>query len=76
MIRQNKQVDFAVAKEVYTVVLQGFNYLSDWNSKILQQTAWKYARPNTDPAIESSVEYERVSTSQCTHVLPDPGRAL
>lgn len=60
MMKQTKQIDYNVAKEVYSIVLQGLQFLSDWTSKVLQQTAWKYARPNTDPALENTVEYERV----------------
>lgn len=35
--------------------MQGLVLLSDWSSKVLQQSAWKYARPNNDPSIESVV---------------------
>jgi hypothetical protein len=62
MLNQKKQIDFTLAKEVYSTVMQGFNYLSDWTSKVLQQTAWKYATPNGDPSLESTEEYERVKS--------------
>eukprot|EP01114_Cavostelium_apophysatum_P018213 TRINITY_DN5592_c0_g1_i1.p1 TRINITY_DN5592_c0_g1~~TRINITY_DN5592_c0_g1_i1.p1 ORF type:complete len:1338 (-),score=458.14 TRINITY_DN5592_c0_g1_i1:118-4131(-) len=58
--RDGKPVGFALAKEVTSTVLQGFQYISDWTDKILQQSAWKYAKPNNDPTIESTVDYERV----------------
>jgi cytoplasmic FMR1 interacting protein len=41
-------------------LVQGFLYLSDWSSKVLQQSAWKYSKPNNDPSLESTVDYERV----------------
>jgi len=47
-------------KEYVTVVLQGLQLLSDWSSKVLQQSAWKYARPNNDPTLNSTVDYEKV----------------
>jgi cytoplasmic FMR1 interacting protein len=50
----------AECKDIVTTVLQGLQLLSDWSSKVLQQSAWKYARPNNDPQINSTVDYERV----------------
>eukprot|EP00026_Physarum_polycephalum_P001363 Phypoly_transcript_01364.p1 GENE.Phypoly_transcript_01364~~Phypoly_transcript_01364.p1 ORF type:complete len:1135 (+),score=191.05 Phypoly_transcript_01364:297-3407(+) len=50
----------AECREITNVVLQGLQLLSDWSSKVLQQSAWKYARPNNDPLVESVVDYERV----------------
>jgi cytoplasmic FMR1 interacting protein len=47
-------------RDITGVVLQGLQLLSDWSSRILQQSAWKYAKPNNDPALESQVDYERV----------------
>lgn len=57
---KDKGVGLVLAKEVTTTVLQGLKYLADWSSKVLQQSAWKYAKPNNDPSINSSVDYERV----------------
>jgi len=58
--RDNKPVQTAIAFEVTNTVLQGIQFLSDWTAKVLQQSAWKYARPNNDPSIQSQVDYERV----------------
>jgi cytoplasmic FMR1 interacting protein len=55
-----KGIQPPLAKDVTATVLQGFQLLSDWSAKILQQSAWKYSKPNTDPSIESQVDYERV----------------
>lgn len=48
--------------KAYTeVVLEGFRLLSGWSGKVLQQSAWKYAKPNTHHELPSDVvEYERV----------------
>jgi len=48
------------AKFITGTVLQGLKLLADWTAKVLQQSAWKYSKPNTDPQIESIVDYERV----------------
>jgi len=46
---------------VSATILQGFNLLSDLTSRVLQQSAWKYAHPNNDKALpDTLVEYERV----------------
>jgi len=58
--KDNKPIGFATAKEVSNTVLQGFQYLAEWTDKVLQQSAWKYAKPNNDPTIESQIDYERV----------------
>eukprot|EP01111_Echinosteliopsis_oligospora_P015952 TRINITY_DN6483_c0_g1_i1.p1 TRINITY_DN6483_c0_g1~~TRINITY_DN6483_c0_g1_i1.p1 ORF type:complete len:1368 (+),score=367.50 TRINITY_DN6483_c0_g1_i1:181-4284(+) len=49
-------------REITNTVLQGLQLLSDWSSKVLQQSAWKYARPNNDIQLDGPqvVEYERV----------------
>lgn len=60
MIKQNKQIDSNYAREVYNLVHQGITLLSDWTSKVLFQSAWKYAKPNNDESVETTVEYERV----------------
>lgn len=46
-------------KEIAQTILQGFNLLSDWTSKVLQQSAYKYANPDTKTQTVST-EYERV----------------
>jgi len=58
--REGKVISFAIAKDVTNTILQGFQFLSDWTDKVLQQSAWKYAKPNNDPTIESLIDYERV----------------
>eukprot|EP01117_Protostelium_nocturnum_P005158 TRINITY_DN1874_c0_g1_i1.p1 TRINITY_DN1874_c0_g1~~TRINITY_DN1874_c0_g1_i1.p1 ORF type:complete len:1354 (-),score=489.30 TRINITY_DN1874_c0_g1_i1:93-4154(-) len=57
--RDPKQAPFS-PREVYTMVLQGLLYLSDWSGKILGQAAWKYAKPNNDPNLVDVDNYERV----------------
>jgi len=49
-----------ICKEITSTVIQGFQLLSDWSSKVLLQSAWKYSKPNNDPTLENLVEYERV----------------
>jgi hypothetical protein len=71
--RNKNVVGFAVASTVTQTVLQGMQvqwycamslinvqYLSDWSSKVLMQAAYKYAKPNIDPSVDSTVDYERV----------------
>eukprot|EP01113_Clastostelium_recurvatum_P001498 TRINITY_DN1060_c0_g1_i3.p1 TRINITY_DN1060_c0_g1~~TRINITY_DN1060_c0_g1_i3.p1 ORF type:complete len:1328 (-),score=521.15 TRINITY_DN1060_c0_g1_i3:101-4084(-) len=50
----------AECQEITATVLRGLQLLADWSAKVLQQSAWKFARPNNDSSIESQVEYERV----------------
>lgn len=59
-IRAARDIPFEFAKEISQTILNGFQLLSDWSSKILQQAAWKYANPNNDNTIEVTTEYERV----------------
>lgn len=51
----------AEAKAHYTTVLEGLRLLSEWSGKVLRQSAWKYAHPNTNDKLgPDAVEYERV----------------
>lgn len=47
----------ALSREVRSLILRGYQHLTDWTGKVLAQAAWKYAHPNQDPKIET--EYER-----------------
>eukprot|EP01104_Vermistella_antarctica_P000182 TRINITY_DN1020_c1_g4_i1.p1 TRINITY_DN1020_c1_g4~~TRINITY_DN1020_c1_g4_i1.p1 ORF type:complete len:1278 (-),score=381.80 TRINITY_DN1020_c1_g4_i1:98-3931(-) len=51
-------IPFAVAKQITDTVTDGITLISSWSSKILMQSAWKYANPNRDVA--DKVEYEQV----------------
>ncbi|EGG14585.1 component of SCAR regulatory complex [Cavenderia fasciculata] len=46
--------------DVKAIVLLGLRILSDWSSRVLQQSAWKYSKPNNDAAIPAQFDYERV----------------
>ncbi|EGC37325.1 Rac-binding component of scar regulatory complex [Dictyostelium purpureum] len=46
--------------DIEHITLVGLRALSDWSSKVLQQSAWKYSRPNNDPNISAAFDYERV----------------
>lgn len=52
-------VPIALARNVFNVVLQGVQLMSDFTSRILQQAAWKYSNPNMDPTIDTEIDYER-----------------
>ncbi|KAL6064809.1 Cytoplasmic FMR1-interacting protein [Balamuthia mandrillaris] len=41
-------------------VLDGLLLLSEWSGQVLRQSAWKYARPTTNPEHATATEYERV----------------
>eukprot|EP01119_Soliformovum_irregulare_P019520 TRINITY_DN6199_c0_g1_i4.p1 TRINITY_DN6199_c0_g1~~TRINITY_DN6199_c0_g1_i4.p1 ORF type:complete len:1378 (-),score=485.69 TRINITY_DN6199_c0_g1_i4:58-4191(-) len=60
ILLKNKGVSLQVSKDVTEVVMQGMRYLSDWTTRVLQQAAWKYAKPNSDSETQSTVEYEKV----------------
>lgn len=46
---------------VFNTVRDGLLLLSDWSSRVLQQSAWKYAHPNVSvKETPNMVEYERV----------------
>jgi cytoplasmic FMR1 interacting protein len=49
-------------KAHYATILEGLRLLSDWSGKVLRQSAWKYAHPNTNDKLvgPEAVEYERV----------------
>ncbi|EFA78321.1 component of SCAR regulatory complex [Heterostelium album PN500] len=46
--------------DVPEVILLGMRILSDWSSRVLQQSAWKYSKPNNDNTIPAQFDYERV----------------
>eukprot|EP01133_Synstelium_polycarpum_P001207 gene1207-1395_t len=46
--------------DVKSIVLFGMRILSDWSSRVLQQSAWKYSKPNHDEKIPAQFDYERV----------------
>lgn len=52
-------VPIALARNVFGVVLQGVQLMSDFTSRILQQAAWKYSKPNMDENIKTEIDYER-----------------
>jgi hypothetical protein len=60
--RSKGTVPSSVSREVMNTLLQGIQYLSDWTSKVLQQTAWKYAHPVITPPNNIIIDndYERV----------------
>eukprot|EP00727_Mastigamoeba_balamuthi_P007648 m51a1_g3503 hypothetical protein (1525) ;mRNA; r:844019-848861 len=49
-----------LSHEALAMTLQGIALLSDWTSRILQQAAWKYSKPNLDENVKAEVDYERV----------------
>jgi len=55
---ENKPNNFNNAKEICNTVLQGLQLLGSWSCLVLQQSAYKYARPKAGE--EFTVEYERV----------------
>ena len=58
----------ATGQVVTSTILQGFSLLSDLTSRVLQQSAWKYAHPNNDKTLpDTLVEYERVREPQVTY---------
>jgi len=46
--------------DIKQIVLHCLRILSDWTSRVLQQSAWKYSKPNNDPTINATFDYERV----------------
>ncbi|KAN0039438.1 hypothetical protein ACTA71_001632 [Dictyostelium dimigraforme] len=46
--------------DIQAITLMGLRILSDWTSRVLQQSAWKYSKPNNDPTISATFDYERV----------------
>ncbi|GAM27817.1 hypothetical protein SAMD00019534_109930 [Acytostelium subglobosum LB1] len=46
--------------DIKEIVLHGLRILSEWSSHVLQQSAWKYSKPNNDQKIQAQFDYERV----------------
>lgn len=65
-----------VKGNVYDMVVEGFQLLSRWTSRIWEQCAWKFSRPCKDPLLVESNEtatifsdYEKVGFFAFTHYL-------
>jgi cytoplasmic FMR1 interacting protein len=37
-----------VKEDMYLVIVQGFQLLSEWTGRIWEQSAWKFSRPTQD----------------------------
>ena len=65
LYRQNnraaKLLPEAEARAHFNLILEGMRLLSDWSGKVLRQSAWKYAHPNTEKlGPEAQKKYARV----------------
>jgi len=55
-----------VKENVYLVVVEGFQLLSEWTGRVWQESAWKFSRPAKDSErfdLERAIEvtdYEKV----------------
>jgi len=52
-------VSIPMAKHILQVVLQGLRLVSEWNSRILLQVAWKLDHTNKSTDIQADQDYER-----------------
>eukprot|EP01132_Coremiostelium_polycephalum_P008287 gene8287-10183_t len=59
--------------DIKNIIITGLTFLSDWTTRVLHQSAWKYSKPNNDPAIPAQFDYERVVKYNYT---PDERTAL
>jgi hypothetical protein len=41
-------VSSQVKEDMYLVIVQGFQLLSEWTGRVWEQSAWKFSRPTTE----------------------------
>lgn len=75
LMKMAKDTDSAesthVKQDMYLVVVEGFQLLSEWTGRIWEQSAWKFSRPAKDatpfdPERSNEVtDYEKVGNNVC-----------
>jgi cytoplasmic FMR1 interacting protein len=41
-------VSSQVKEDMYSVIVEGFQLLSEWTGRVWEQSAWKFSRPTTE----------------------------